>query len=180
MSSITNVLIDYWQRLPALPVEERREQLEGTRLQVSAGATTATALVPFALGDADEHIVSTATTDYVRGVGPEGVDRGTALADALEWIRRGLALNRSAVFVALLALGDERVNESLASLRLTLAPHETHAVFRRAAQRHCPRTRAFLRDWRELLDDGAVNAARSTGVVGIAPDATPVAAALAA
>jgi hypothetical protein len=180
MSSITNALIDYWQRLPALPVEERRAHFEGTRQRVRTGRTAVTALLPFALADVDEHIVGTATTDYVRGGTPEGDDRGTALGDALEWIRRGLALNRSAVFVALLALGDESVNESLASLRLTLAAHETHAVFRRAADRHCPRTRTFLREWSELLGDGPADAVLSTSAAKPALGAMPVATALAA
>jgi hypothetical protein len=180
MSSITNALIDYWQRLPVLPVEERRKHLEGTRQRVRTGATAVTALLPFALADVDEHIVCTATTAYVQADGLANGGRDTALADALEWIRRGLALNRGAVFAALLALGNEQVNGSLASLRLTLATHEKDAVFRRAAHRHCPRTRDFLRDWRDLLGDGAGGLPCSTGAADAATGQTSVASALAA
>jgi DNA topoisomerase IA len=73
-----------------------------------------------------------------------------AAEDALEWIRRGLALNRGAVFAALLSLDDEQVTATLAGLRLSLDAHEAATVFRRGAQIGCPRARKFLEGWREL------------------------------
>jgi len=108
------------------------------------------ALVPFALADVDTEVVLTATRAYVDSRGGQ-LSREAALADVLEWIRRGLALNRGAVFAALLSLGDPAVNESLARLRLGLPAEEVATVCGFAAATPCSATREFLRSWLELL-----------------------------
>ena len=112
MNSITTALIDYWQRLPARSAASRRRSLEDARRRVDAGERGADALLPYALADHDEDVVFAATSAYV-GILRDVGARNAAAHDAAEWVRRGLAINRGAVFAALLALGDEGVNERL-------------------------------------------------------------------
>jgi hypothetical protein len=155
MSPVTHELIDYWQRLPAHSTAVRRQRLEEVLRRVERGELGARALLPFALADVDEDLVHEATLGYVRH---SGEARADALADALEWIRRGLAINRSAVFAALLGLGDESVDAALAGLCLSLEAREAERVFQRAGRRASARTRAFLQAWRELLAGGGADA----------------------
>jgi hypothetical protein len=150
MSPITHALIDYWQRLPAHPVARRRASLDEVLAGVRAGELEPGALVPYALADVDEEVVFAATREYLDAREGTGAG-GEQLADALEWIRRGLALNRGAVFAALLSLGEPEVNASLARLRLTLEAPEVEVVCRWAAVRGCAVKRDFLRGWLELL-----------------------------
>jgi len=148
MSPRTRVLIEYWKRLPAITVEERRAALAQLRTQLSATGFDHAALLPFALADHDEQVVHEATLAYVTTL--SGVRCANAVADALEWIRRRLALNRGAVFAALLSLDDESVTTGLAGLRLSLDAAEAATVFRRGANSGCPRVREFLESWQEL------------------------------
>jgi hypothetical protein len=150
MSPNTPVLIDYWKRLPTTSVDERRTALDRLCGQEPGGGFNRPALLPYALADDDETVVHRATLAYVapRGV-VRNIDRA-AVDDALEWIRRRLALNRGAVFAALLALDDEDVTAALAGLRLSLDAHEAATVFRRGARTGCPRARDFLEGWQEL------------------------------
>lgn len=157
MSPVTPALIDYWQRLPAHSAAVRHQRLEEVLRRVERGELGPRALLPFALADVDEDLVHAATLGYLR---QSGEAREAAVADALEWIRRGLALDRGAVFAALLGLGDESVDAALAGLRLSLDPHEAERVFRRVARRACGRTRAFLQAWRELLAEAGADAPR--------------------
>jgi hypothetical protein len=153
MSPLTEALIDYWQALPAQSAALRQLRLEEAGARVRDGALGPEALVPFALADADAEVVVQATLRYV-GAGYQGAVREAAVAEALEWIRRGLALNRGAVFAALLSLGDKAVDESLAGLRLGLSAEEVATVCRLATATRGAATREFLRSWLELL--GAV------------------------
>ena len=85
---------------------------------------------------------------YLGGT-PVSVERSEIAADdALEWIRRGLALNRVAVFVALLQLGDVTINERLAGLRGRLNAAEAAAVW--CAFADCDGTPSgdFIAEWR--------------------------------
>ena len=150
MNSITPALIDYWQRLPSQSAESRRQGLEEARRRVASGDGNAESLVPFALADHDDDVVFAATSAYV-GVVRDALERNAAAHDATEWVRRGLAINRGAVFAALLALGDDGINERLLPLRLALSADEVATVCRRAARRSCERSRAFLHDWHDLL-----------------------------
>lgn len=150
MSPLTEALIDYWQALPAQSAALRHLRLEEAGARVRRGALGPEALVPFALADVDAEVVVQATLRYVRA-GHEGAFREAAAAEALEWIRRGLALNRGAVFAALLSLGDKAVNDSLAGLRLGLPAEEVATVCRLATATPCSATREFLRSWLELL-----------------------------
>jgi hypothetical protein len=150
MSPLTEALIDYWQALPAQSAALRQLRLEEAGARVREGALGPEALVPFALADVETEVVMQATLRYV-GVAHGGPIREAAVAEALEWIRRGLALNRGAVFASLLSLGDKGVNELLAGLRLGLQAEEVATVCRLAAATRCAATREFLRSWLELL-----------------------------
>lgn len=152
MSPNSSVLIDYWKRLPTLRIEERRTELEQLCNQERAGAPDRSAFLPYALADDDEYVVHRATLAYVAPRGGVHGITAAAIDDALEWIRRRLALNRGAVFAALLALDDETVTAALGGLRLSLDAHETAIVFRRGERMACARTRQFLEDWQELVD----------------------------
>jgi hypothetical protein len=152
LAALMPVLVRYWHELPGHSPVERRRWLEATRARVHAGEATARALVPHALGDHDEEIVFTATAEYV-GTHPVSIERRKAAVDeATDWIRRGLALNRGAVFAALLSIGDVAIDDALGGLRLILTPEEIEVVCRRAAVDRSRATRAFLAEWLELLD----------------------------
>ena len=158
MSPMTSALISYWHRLPAESPGVRRKTLDAIRERVRAGLEPHSALVPFALGDVDDGIVLAATQAYV-ATGPGLADTG-ALNEATEWVRRGLALNRGAVFGALLGLEDERVLERLAALRLVLSAAEVEALGRVLGGEPGPRATAFLRDWLELIGEGLLGRER--------------------
>ncbi|MGB5102721.1 MAG: hypothetical protein WBO04_05295 [Steroidobacteraceae bacterium] len=151
MNAISNALIDYWHRLPATPASTRCRNLERTCQHVRDGDLAPDALVPYALADSDEDVVYAAVSHYLDSARSHDPGRGPATDDALEWIRRHLALNRGAVFAAVLGRGDPALNERLSSLRLTLSADDVATVARRAARRPCTHSRRFLHDWFELL-----------------------------
>lgn len=150
MSPMTSALISYWHRLPAESPVVRRKTLDAIRERVRAGLEPRSALVPFALGDVDDGIVASATQAYVTtGAGSNDAD---ASCEATEWVRRGLALNRGAVFTALLAAGDAAVHERLAAQRLSLSAEEVAAVCRQLPAAPTKPVLAFLREWAELVE----------------------------
>jgi hypothetical protein len=155
MSPTTEALIDYWKALPGRCASSRRGLLEATRRRIVEGEQGPEDLLPFALADADEDVVFAATSDYICAAQatPSGPTSGTH--DAAEWIRRGLAINRGAVFAALLAREDDRVNEALLPLRLSLSADDLAVVRRRVESGVGERARGFLAEWRELLAVGA-------------------------
>jgi hypothetical protein len=167
MRSITPVLIDYWHRLPASPVHQRRHHAQESCSSVRAGRLPVDALLPFVLGDPDEEVVFSATVAYV-GSNREGAAvRRAVIDDAIEWVRRGLVLNRGAVFAALLAKGDPRINARLLPLRLTLGQEEVSTVCRRVDHDARRPTRKFLREWAELLGDVDQDAGASPPVSSV-------------
>jgi hypothetical protein len=149
MSPMTPALISYWHRLPAESPATRRKALDAIRERVRSGLEPRAALVPFALGDVDDGIVAAATQSYVAaGPGPAEAD---AVSEAAEWVRRGLALNRGAVFGALLAAGNDRTLERLASQRLTLSAEEVAVACQRLPEAPAQLIVEFLREWAELV-----------------------------
>jgi hypothetical protein len=151
-ADLTPVLVRYWHELPHHSAERRRAWLHATRTRLRNGEVTTRALVPHALGDHDEDIVCTAVAEYV-ATHPVTIERRRALIDeAVDWIRRGLALNRGAVFAALLCIGDAGINEALGGLRLILTHAETEVVCRRVTGTPVRATREFLGDWLQLLE----------------------------
>ena len=125
MSPTTNALIDYWHRLPAESRAIRRLNLAALCDEVRAGRRPPEVLVTVAIGDTDADIVHDATLAFLEGCasGPTG-PRAAAIGAALEWVSRGLALNRGAVFAVLLGSGDAGVLGRLAPQRLTLSEEE--------------------------------------------------------
>jgi len=153
MSPMTNALISYWRRLPAESPAVRRRALETLREQVRGGLEPRSALLPCALGDVDDAVVHVATQAYVVSAGTAS-EQATALTEAAEWVGRGLALNRGAVFGALLELEDERAFERLLPLRLGLSASEIETVCRTLGARPGALATRFLGDWLTLIADG--------------------------
>ncbi|MCU0232379.1 MAG: hypothetical protein MUC67_13600 [Acidobacteria bacterium] len=154
MSPTTHALVDYWHELPSLSSADRRRALEAAARAVRAGLRPASALLPAALGDPDGDVVRRATAHYVSSFGAASADgRLRAIEEASEWIRRGLALNRAAVFLALFDLGDPAADARLAPLRLTLPEADAAIIWREIEADRSRRAREFLADWRELLRD---------------------------
>jgi hypothetical protein len=168
MRSITPVLIDYWHRLPASPVHQRRHHAHESCIRVREGQLPVDALLPFVLGDPDEDVVFAATSAYVGSRRDGAAARRSSIDDAIEWVRRGLALNRGAVFAALLAAGDPRINARLLPLRLTLGQEDVTVVCRRADHDARRPTRKFLREWAELLGEVDQDAGTSSLVSSVA------------
>ena len=154
MSPLTNALISYWHRLPSESPAARRKALEATRDRIRAGLEAPAALVPFALGDVDDSIVIVATREYVAAAVHGAGATEEAISEVTDWVRRGLALNRGAVFGALLSSGDERFEQRLAGLRLTLSPSEIETACRVVGPA-TGRVAEFVQDWIELLEAAA-------------------------
>lgn len=153
MSPLTNALIHYWQRLPAESPAARRRCLESACERVARGAEPHTALLPYALGDADDDIVAAATRAWLGTRAPFNEGDRQAIDEAGEWVRRGLALNRGAVFGALLSQGEEATLARLAALRLSLSASEVQAACRVLGPAPNERVVEFLVDWLALLED---------------------------
>lgn len=149
---LTRQLVVYWREVAQHDTATRLRRLAATCDAVRSGAASPRVLRVPALGDPAEPIVIAAVTEYV-GTFPVSVERHRAVvAEATDWIRRGLALHRAAVFAALLALGDEQVNEGLAGLRLGLTQAELECVCRGATARPSRATCAFLAEWLAVLE----------------------------
>jgi hypothetical protein len=148
-AAVSARLLDYWRVTLPLPVAARRRTLDAVCAAARRDAAVVAAVLPFALGDCDEEIVYRATLAHIgapRQAGP------ASTADAIEWVRRRLALNCAAVFAALLSLGDDHVLDRLLPLRSTLDADEVAAIRRRLGA-ECPEpARIFLRAWIDLLD----------------------------
>lgn len=145
--ALTLALVKYWQCLASSTAQQRRSLAERLRAAIRAGETTPRAWIPVALGDHDSTIVSEAVLGYLGGA-PVSVERREhALADALEWIRRDLSLNRVAVFVTLLQQQDVTLNERLACLRGRLSDAQANAVCSALAASEDAATREFIAEW---------------------------------
>ena len=144
----TAALLLYWRQLLLTCAAQRQWIVEAVRAAVRHGDTTARAWLPVALGDTDPALVRAAVLGYL-GVTPVSVERRErAAGDTLEWIRRDLALNRSAVFVALLQLEDGAINERLAGLRGRLTATETAAVWDQFDASVATPSGDFIAEWR--------------------------------
>jgi len=166
MLTVTHALIDYWKRLPVEPPAARRRRLDTLIERIRAAADRRDALLPFALGDVEDGIVAAATREYLHSAGAATRDRHAVLHDAIEWIRRSLALNRGAVFAELLSLEDESITARLAPLRLGLSTSEVETACRNLAPRTGSLVAEFLADWLGLLEGSGLQAERR--IVGAA------------
>jgi len=164
MSPMTSALISYWQRLPAESPAIRWSNLATLRDEVRAGRRPPDALVTTILGDIDDEIVHAATRAYLEGCATLPAAFHSAAVDAaVEWIRRGLALNRGSVFAALLGTADPGIHERLAAQRLVLSAEEVAVVCRQLPQAPAQPVLVFLREWAELVegtDDPALSRQR--------------------
>jgi hypothetical protein len=183
MSPMTSALISYWHRLPVESPATRRFNLAALRDEVRAGHRPPEALVTAVLGDIDDEIVHAATRAYLEGCASSpAAHRAAAIDAAVEWVRRGLALNRGSVFAALLGTGDAVVHERLAAQRLTLSAEEVAVVCRQLPPAPTSSIVVFLREWVELLegaDDPTLSRQREL-VASALERCAPVAAQLAA
>ena len=152
MSPTTSALIDYWQRLPTESPAVRRFNVAALRDEVRAGRRPPEVLVTAILGDVDDGIVHAGTCAYLEGCASSPAARLVAVEAAVEWVRRGLALNRGAVFAALLETGDAAVHERLAALRLSLSSEEVAVVCRQLCPVPAKPVVAFLHEWAELVE----------------------------
>ena len=150
-AAVTAALMRYWQELRLASVTQRRWVIAELHAAVRRGETTSRAWLPVAVGETDPGLVREAVLGYLGGTPVSIERRELALGDALDWIRRGLALNRVAVFVALLQLGDVTINERLAGLRGRLNDAEAAAVWRAFAD--CDGTPGgdFIAEWRTFV-----------------------------
>ena len=164
MRSITPVLIDYWHRLPSSPVHQRRHNAHESCNRVREGRLPVDALLPSFSATPTRTSSLRRPSAYVGSNHDGAAARRSSIDDAIEWVRRGLALNRGAVFAALLAAGDPRINARLLPLRLTLGHEDVSTVCRRVDHDARRPTRKFLREWIELLgvDDQDVARRRLT------------------
>ena len=147
-AAVTAALMRYWQELRSASVTQRSRVVAELHAAVRRGETTSRAWLPVAVGETDPGLVREAVLGYLGGTPVSIERRELAAGDALDWIRRGLALNRVAVFVALLQLGDATINERLAGLRGRLNEAEAAAVW--CAFADCDGTPSgdFIAEWR--------------------------------
>lgn len=149
--SVTAALMRYWQELRLTSPTQRRRVAAELRAAVRRGETTARAWLPIALGETDPELVGEAVLGYLGGTPVSIERRELATGDALDWVRRRLALNPVAVFVALLRLGDAAIDERLAGLRGRLDEVEAAAVWSEFADCDGTSCRDFIADWRDLV-----------------------------
>jgi len=153
MSPMTSALISYWQRLPAESPAVRRFNLATLGDDVRVGRRPPEVLVTAILGDIDDAIVHAATSAYLEACASSpAAHRSAAVDAAVEWVRRGLALNRGAVFASLLATGDAAVHERLAALRLSLSTEEVAVACRLLPPSPAKSIVQFLQEWAELIE----------------------------
>jgi hypothetical protein len=151
IGAVGQALACYWTWLRQADVDARSRLLARLRQAQEAGRTGPAAWVPVALGETDPALVHAAVRAWV-GTGPVSVERlARATADAADWLRRGLALNRAAVFVALLERADEALLQRLAPVRGTLARDEALAVLAACDGLRDEHSRRFADEWRAAL-----------------------------
>jgi hypothetical protein len=146
-ATTTTALHACWRQLASRTPRQRAEMFDALRAAIRDGETTARAWLPLALAEIDPALLSVAVAGYL-GSAPCSVDRrARALDDVLQWFLRGLALDRVAVFAALLRLRDDVVNERLAAVRGRLTDAERARVLREFTDAEDAATREFCADW---------------------------------
>lgn len=146
--AVSRALVAYWRALPSAGRAERAGLLPLLREAVRRGATTSRAWTCVALGDPDFAIVREATLGYLGAPAVSLERREQCVSDVLDWIVRGLALDRAAAFAALVDLNDAVVLERLAGYRGRLSLDEAAGVWRAHAGTTSPVVREFVEQWR--------------------------------
>lgn len=147
--TLSGRLLAYWSTELPRPVAARRQSLEDVCRRVRQGVAPVSDVLPFALGDTDDDIVYRATVAHLAPGLYAEVQPGP-LREAVDWIRRHLALNRAAVFAALLSIGDEGVLELLRPLRSVLEERDGERLRCTFAACSSAPIAEFVRSWGEL------------------------------
>jgi hypothetical protein len=145
-------VVAYWLWLRDAALPARTALVERLRDAIEHGQSGVRAWVPVILGDDDFELVRAAAAAYV-GARPVSIERlERAVLDAIDWIRRGLTLNRAAVFVALLDHADDAAFSRLANLRGRLTPEEARTVWAACDATRHEAVRNFVNEWRATFD----------------------------
>jgi hypothetical protein len=144
-------LVVYWQWLVRATTNARATLFDRLREAVASGRCGAEAWVPAILGEHEFELARAATREYL-GLGPVSLERHEGcVADARDWVRRDLALNRAAVFAALAERADSAALEALRGLRGALSPAESTVVIAACRGARGVELQEFLDEWREAL-----------------------------
>ena len=157
---IGEALANYWRMVGLTDAASRARMLRALRDDIAAGHTTVRACVPVALGDPDFQVVRDAALVYVGGF-PASVDRRSHVVDeVVDWIVRGLALDRVALCCALLERADATCLDRLARVRVRLEVQEAEIVFAVLRDRDLDAEVAtFVEEWRSTTRAAASVAA---------------------
>jgi hypothetical protein len=157
---IGEALANYWRMVGLTDAASRARMLRALRDDIAAGHTTVRACVPVALGDPDVHVARDAALAYVGGF-PASVDRRSHVVDeVVDWIVRGLALDRVALCCALLERADATCVDRLARVRVRLEVQEAEIVFAALRDRDLDgEVAAFVEEWRSTIRGAASVAA---------------------
>jgi hypothetical protein len=150
-SPLSRLLETYWRALPAITSEERLQLVQRLGDAARHAPQDRRCVAVPLLGDPDDAVVFAATLAYASR-GPLPLERRRlVLEQVLDWIRRGLALRRSAVFAALLSLRDAQIDDLLRPLRLRLSIEEFHAVGTTLRTQSEGAGQEFLAEWAAML-----------------------------
>jgi hypothetical protein len=141
----------YWLCVAASTRVERAQLAARLQESVRSGLTAPRAWLPVALGEPDFGLARAAVAAY-GGTLPCSLERrARAIDDAIDWLRRGLGLNRAATFAGLLDLAEPTVLERLAGLRSLLEPAAAFEVLSAPGLPRDDATLAFLDEWAARL-----------------------------
>lgn len=144
-------LVVYWHWLVRATDDARATLFDRLREAVASGRCGPDAWVPASLGEHEFDLARAATREYL-GLGPVSLERHEAcVAGACDWVRRDLALNRAAVFAALVERADSAALDALRGLRGVLSRAESTVVIEACRAARGAELQEFLDEWREAL-----------------------------
>jgi hypothetical protein len=147
---VGEALAHYWRFVANTTLSEREAVVRALRADIATGHTTARACVAVALGEPDFALVRAATRAYVGGWPASVERRAQVLDEVIDWIVRGLALDRAALCCALLDCADATCVEKLALVRNRLDTAEADRVFAAFRDDVHADVATFLEEWRAL------------------------------
>jgi hypothetical protein len=143
-------LLRYWADLAMAPSDTRLRRLQAIEFDDWLDRTALRGIALHALADHEDEVVFESTRRYLIAACSHGIDRSEAIPNAMEWVRRGLALRPHAVFAALLDRRDESINERLKCLRPMSSSHSVREILARLGTRDDRIHDEFLDEWRAL------------------------------
>ena len=147
---VGEVLVRYWRFVAKTTVSEREAVVRALHADIATGHTTVRAYVAVALGEPDFALARAATRAYVGGWPASVERRAQVLDEVIDWIVRGLALDRAALCCALLDCADATCVEKLARVRNRLDAAEADRVFAAFRDEVHGDVATFLEEWRAL------------------------------